>query len=259
MKWKLRVTWWASWCPAKNVARSRSSGCPMADICFGPVLISSNYVALILPTWYCGVSWKHGLYLGSLFLTALSMSRSASSYCPDSAITNARTNNSDRREGRGDPRVKARFLVRSRGQAWKLISQDLDHGRGWKYRWLCSVTPLVQHTVASNKKISFWIWRHSCGCNRMWIWLASAYTTALQPQSRVHCLSMYRDLQVGWGTVAELKVTHAHIIGNNTGNSIMYKLWLLTPTLVPQPTCKSLYMYCTCSVALWPITTQIQY
>ena len=26
----------------------------------------------------------------------------------------------------------------------------------------------------------------------------------------------YRDLQVGWGTEAELKVTHAYIIDHNT-------------------------------------------
>ena len=27
---------------------------------------------------------------------------------------------------------------------------------------------------------------------------------------------IYRDLQVGWGTTAELKVTHAYIIDHNT-------------------------------------------
>ena len=48
---------------------------------------------------------------------------------------------------------------------------------------------------------------------------------------------------------AEMKVTYASIIGHNTvhfcgleiSNNIMYKLWLSTTTVVPQPTCKSLY------------------
>ena len=47
-------------------------------------------------------------------------------------------------------------------------------------------------------------------------------------------------------TKAELKITHAYIIDHNiVQHSIMYKLWLPTQTLVPQP----MYMYLQTSVS----------
>ena len=39
-----------------------------------------------------------------------------------------------------------------------LMGQDLDPGRGWKYRCLCSVTPLLKPLTYKNSQFAHVVW-----------------------------------------------------------------------------------------------------
>ena len=39
-----------------------------------------------------------------------------------------------------------------------LLGQDLDHGRGWKYRRLCSVPPLKKSLPVCSNSLKKWAW-----------------------------------------------------------------------------------------------------
>ena len=94
-----------------------------------------------------------------------------------------------------------------------------------------------------------------------WVYVEKDFEPALFIRSKVHphciennhwCFTWYRDLQVGWGTVAELKVTQANIIDHNTVHicslenqlctSYGYQLQLLSLNL-PANLCNSPYSY----------------
>ena len=63
-------------------------------------------------------------------------------------------------------------------------------------------------------------------------WISIQTDVRLHSPSSLGLAMDYRSLQVGWGTAAELIVTHANIIDQNT---------VLPCSLETQPTCKPVY------------------
>ena len=123
---------------------------------------------------------------------------------------------------------------------WALSSSQKDPLNG-----LTSVVAITSSVRCDHftEQVLMWLWYYSFAVLSCWAPLHVCMFRFLQV-SRVHvywggctCLH-YRDLQVGWGTDAELKFTHAEVIDRYSKAWFSYPV--LEPAHCPQPTCKLL-------------------